>query len=152
MGDNGGYGEPVGSLSAGTSQTLTLEAAIPNGLESQDIYVVAWVEERKPTLDNRYEIIIHNSVSQTTSTITNNELAIPDADLSIYPNPASDVLILNNVSEFQPHSVRIMDAAGREVKNMSIRQRIQIQDLQVGQYFLILEDDAHQVIRKFIKQ
>lgn len=152
LGNQKGKGDAVGKLGAGESKTIVLEGQVPNDLNPSDLYILAWVEQRVPEGD-KYEIIMHNSVSKTTSVITNNELEIPASELSIYPNPASDALHLRNTSDFQPDRLRILSAAGQEIKriNRSVNT-IEISDLVPGQYFLILENETGRVSRKFIKQ
>ena len=152
LGNQKGKGDAVGKLGAGESKTIVLEGQVPNDLNPSDLYILAWVEQRVPEGD-KYEIIMHNSVSKTTSVITNNELEIPASELSIYPNPASDALHLRNTSDFQPDRLRILSAAGQEIKriNRSVNT-IEISDLVPGQYYLILENQTGRVSRKFIKQ
>lgn len=152
LGTQKGKGDPVGPLAAGASKTIVLEGTIPNGLSASNFYVVAWVEERKPN-GNSYDIIMHNSVSQTTSTRTNTHLEIPESELSIFPNPATHSLQIRNLSTFSPQHYRILGMDGKEFYHREVRNNlIHISDLPVGSYMLILENQDARITRKFVKQ
>lgn len=151
LGDQKGKGDAVGTLKAGETTKIKLEGQVPNDLQPSDLYIVAWVEQRIPEGDS-YKIIMHNSVSVSTNTITGTELQIPDSELSIYPNPGHDLLRVANTSEFTPHHYRILSGSGQEIKRMTASGSINISDLPPGQYYLILENDNSRVNRKFIKQ
>lgn len=152
LGSQKGKGDAVGSLAAGDSKTIVLEGQVPNDLEPSDLYVLAWVEERRPDGDS-YEIITHNSVSATTSTITSTSLEIPESELSIFPNPVTHNLHVRNTSDFTPQHYRIFSATGQEIKRMkAYGASIDVTDLPAGQYLLTLENDDARVSRKFVKQ
>lgn len=152
LGSQKGKGDAVGTLAAGDSKTIVLEGQVPNDLEPSDLYVMAWVEERRPDGDS-YEIITHNSVSATTSTITSTSLEIPESELSIYPNPVTHKLHVRNTSDFTPQHYRIFSATGQEIKRMkAYGASIDVTDLPAGQYLLTLENDDARVSRKFVKQ
>lgn len=151
LGTQAGKGDAVGTLKAGENKKIKLEGQVPNDLNPSDLYVLAWVEQRIPEGDN-YKLIMHNSVSVTTNTITATELQVPDSDLSIYPNPGHDVLRVNNTSGFIPQQYRVLSVSGQEIKKMTAPGSINISDLSPGQYYLILENENSRVSRKFIKQ
>lgn len=152
LGSQKGKGDAVGSLAAGDSKTIVLEGQVPNDLEPSDLYVLAWVEERRPDGDS-YEIITHNSVSATTSTITSTSLEIPESELSIYPNPVTHKLHVRNTSDFTPLHYRIFSSTGQEIKRIDgTSASIEVADLPAGQYVLIMENDEGRISRKFVKQ
>src|SRR5690554_6646717 len=152
LGTQKGKGDAVGTLAAGNSKSIVLEGQVPNDLEPSDLYVLAWVEERRPDGDS-YEIITHNSVSATTSTITSTSLEIPESELSIYPNPVTHKLHVRNTSDFTPLHYRIFSSTGQEIKRIDgTSASIEVADLPAGQYVLIMENDAGRLSRKFVKQ
>lgn len=151
LGSQEGKGNAVGALKSGESKNIKLEGEVPNDLDAKDLYVLAWVEQRVPDGD-KYQLIMHNSVSVNTSITTGTELKISESELSLYPNPARNELRLRNTSDFEPSHYRIFSVAGQEIKRMTPSDQINISDLAAGQYFLILENGASRVSRKFVKQ
>lgn len=72
-------------------------------------------------------------------------------DISIYPNPASDCLYLQNVNPWQ--LVRILDYSGKIVKETRIdgQGKLTIQDLSNGVYFLQVQSETGSSVIRFIK-
>ena len=72
---------------------------------------------------------------------------------SIYPNPANDVLNIQNKNNLQIDKVLIFDISGKkileEAKNV---ETINIQNFQSGMYFLQIESNGKTSQTKFIKQ
>lgn len=152
LGDQKGNGDPVSAIAPGKSETIVLEGTVPNDLSSSGLYVLAWVEQRVPN-GNKYEIVTLNSVSKLTTTITSTELSIPESELSLYPNPATQQLHVRNTSDFTPDHYRILSVTGREIRTINgAAASIQISDLPDGQYILMLENENNRVSRKFLKQ
>lgn len=152
LGKQKGKGDSVPSIAPGKSETIVLEGTVPNDLSSSGLYVLAWVEQRVPA-GGKYEVVTLNSVSKFTTTITSNELSIPESELSLFPNPASNELHVRNTSDFTPDQYRIMSMTGREIRTInSSNASIQISDLPAGRYILMLENEHNRVSRKFVKQ
>jgi len=75
--------------------------------------------------------------------------------LKVYPNPANS--FINIESDFNANStIRIFNMQGAIVKQININsnniQRINIQDLNSGIYFIQIENDKKIIQKKFIKQ
>ncbi len=89
-------------------------------------------------------------VVNTTSTNT-----IQLAQVKVYPNPASDYLIIENPDN-ELAIARITNAYGQLVKTVSLQrnQKIEVQDLANGFYFIQFQNEENQVIgtTRFIKQ
>lgn len=150
LGSEEGKGNALGSLKPGEKEEINLKGDVPQGLEPSDMFVLAWVEQRVPE-GNKYRLIMHNSVSVQTSTITRAELELTSTELSIYPNPAQDVLYIQNRSDFLPRQFRIMNTSGQELKRMTAQENIRLTDLVPGNYYLIMESEEYRVTRKFVK-
>ena len=79
-----------------------------------------------------------------------------DSDLiSMYPNPANDVVNILFQKEYNVSTVRIIDMMGRKVKEEEINglfNTIDISRLSKGNYFLIIENKEHLINKRFIKQ
>lgn len=151
LGNQGGSGNAVGILEAGATKEIILEGNVPDDLSANNIYVVAWVENRIPDGD-KYEIVTENSVSEKSSLLTSNNLEIGKTELTISPNPASEYLNITNVSSFRPGTLKVFNISGKEIKSVGYTDQLSISDLRPGSYLLVLESKEHRVVRKFIKQ
>ncbi|WP_294296819.1 T9SS type A sorting domain-containing protein [uncultured Chryseobacterium sp.] len=71
-------------------------------------------------------------------------------DISIYPNPASDVL---NISGAEGTEFKINNAAGQLVSKGKISdQKVPVRDLSKGIYFIRIKDKENMTQLKFIKK
>lgn len=150
LGNKEGSGDPVGELKAGAQKEIKLTGNVPSDLEPSDLYVIAWVEERVPDGD-KYKLVMHNSVSVASNTTTNTKLEIPTSELTLYPNPVSDQLHIQNTSDFAPERYRIVNNLGQEIRRGYSTSTINTSELTPGNYILVLENDRHRVTRPFIK-
>lgn len=72
----------------------------------------------------------------TTNPVSLDEINQPSI-LSIYPNPATDAIQINNPSNVEISTIEFLDVAGRVVKSIkSAAGGISISDLNAGQYFV----------------
>jgi photosystem II stability/assembly factor-like uncharacterized protein len=79
---------------------------------------------------------------------------ITNSNLSIYPNPADDLLYLSTPIAFTG-DVRIFDSAGKLLqynREVSQREGIDVSGLQNGIYFIRIESDSGSATKKFIKK
>ncbi len=80
---------------------------------------------------------------------------LSSSDLSLYPNPVSEVIYLEHSSTYTPNSViRIYDSNGQLIaqhKYHSGNQAIPIAQLVPGHYYLQLTDGSNVLTKKFIK-
>ena len=77
--------------------------------------------------------------------------------INLFPNPASDQISLDLTSVTSSVNISIMDVAGRIVRkqlnqNPGIVKDLELNNLQSGLYFMVLNNGASQEIKKFIKQ
>ncbi|HEY3372376.1 MAG TPA: T9SS type A sorting domain-containing protein [Prolixibacteraceae bacterium] len=83
------------------------------------------------------------------------DLIPTQAELSVYPNPANNSIVLKNSSSFKIKSVSINNISGQLVKHINAFEEssINIQDLRSGVYFVHVITDGNIVNNlKFIKQ
>ncbi|MEZ4779954.1 MAG: T9SS type A sorting domain-containing protein [Flavobacteriaceae bacterium] len=81
-----------------------------------------------------------------------NELNVPSTFL--YPNPSSDYLFINNVSNTGISQIEIFNATGQLVTTIhqyNPSHGINLEGLQVGSYFLLLNNDEEIIPLKFFK-
>ena len=84
--------------------------------------------------------------------ILQSSLAVSDsktAVVSIYPNPASDFIKIQNVKDLQ--SVRIFDMSGKKVVETSSAD-IDVRKLSSGQYIINIYTGSEVISKKFIKK
>lgn len=91
---------------------------------------------------------VRAKIEQVESIIGNNEI-------SIYPNPTSTNLNVNNVDSFD--EIKIINAIGQLIKLNVIKLNdnsisIDVSSLQSGIYYLSLENGSEKVIKRFVKE
>jgi hypothetical protein len=82
----------------------------------------------------------------STSGISTMDELIEKDDITIYPNPCSEYLLVNSHASLSGMNMKITDFMGRTVKeekNMSYSERIDIQHLSNGLYFLQIGSTAY---------
>ncbi len=73
-------------------------------------------------------------------------------EISLYPNPASQVLHLDYTGEIQ--SIQLMSLTGREIRDLQVssaNRRIDISSLTKGMYILLVQKDGEMIPMKFMK-
>jgi len=83
-----------------------------------------------------------------------NELT--DANISLFPNPTTDIIRIKNNSEYDLVSATIIDIYGRVLETIELNEIgydkvISLSDYASGHYFVKINSDLGNVIRRFIK-
>jgi hypothetical protein len=74
------------------------------------------------------------------------------SDISIYPNPTSDLLYLQTHTAIQEAQVVIYDEMGRLVKRTTVNSAtVSVQDLPIGSYLLVLKVGEYLYTEQFVK-
>lgn len=91
-----------------------------------------------------------DSISLTTNlSVNDNQIT----NIAIYPNPATNVLNISNVNNYEIKNISVVDINGRVVKNESgAMTQINVSDLNAGVYFVTIEAAEGKTTKKFIKQ
>ncbi len=91
-----------------------------------------------------------DSISLTTNlSVNDNQIT----NIAIYPNPATNVLNISNVNNYEIKNISVVDINGRVVKNESgAMTQINVSDLNSGVYFVTIEAAEGKTTKKFIKQ
>ncbi len=93
--------------------------------------------------------------AQVSSLFANNTLTAPDfnqnnLEVTLYPNPANDVLNIEMVNKVK--SIEIYNIQGQKVKAANQKQ-INVSDLEAGMYMIKIQDTDNAVsTKKFVKQ
>ena len=73
--------------------------------------------------------------------------------VSLYPNPANNILNIRTETDSEIQKVSILDITGKQVKQQSGNiTSIIVDDLNAGFYFLEITIDGKKAIKKFMKQ
>jgi len=73
-------------------------------------------------------------------------------DISIFPNPASEYLIINDEHNGQDLEIRMFNNIGHQVLSQNGTNRLSIEHIESGTYFLQIVKDAKLYYHVFIKQ
>lgn len=120
---------------------------IPNPSGSYTITVT-----HKGTLLNGNQNFTLIATAENLGVLSTNEITNPNDQISIYPNPAQDVLYFKNLNK-NSGSVTILDQTGRVVaKKVLNGNSVNVADLTTGNYMILYNGkDNKQVSFKFIK-
>ncbi|MPT35786.1 MAG: T9SS type A sorting domain-containing protein, partial [Flavobacterium sp.] len=131
---SGSFTVPATALNGATRMRVSMKySGIPTACEA---FSYGEVED--------YTVNITTSAREISRTTT-------VADITLYPNPANDILNLTNVSE--KATFRIFNLLGQEVLNGSIRNNsIAISTIATGNYILEIQDNDTVSSKRFIKQ
>lgn len=70
--------------------------------------------------------------------------------IKIYPNPAQDVLYIDNIN--QDAKISIVDVTGKIVESYSSTKTIDVAELKQGVYFLKFDFNGKAFVKRFVKQ
>lgn len=81
--------------------------------------------------------------------------SILDANFSVYPNPAKELISISNPKNILINGIKIVDVNGRVVKQIDVKNiantQINVSDLTSGIYFMTINSDQGTVTKKIIK-
>jgi hypothetical protein len=79
---------------------------------------------------------------------------LPSNSASIYPNPATNEVTVSVDNKYHVQSIQMMDITGREVKNITANNvvNVNISDLQSGYYILNIQTTEGVISSKLIKK
>jgi minor extracellular serine protease Vpr len=95
------------------------------------------------------KINAHEAVKLALQTIGVLELPL-DSDLTIFPNPSSDIIHLNNL-KFQPERVQLVSMTGQIKELECVANNVNVAGLLAGSYILRIEIDGKIKQTRFIK-
>lgn len=102
-----------------------------------DSIIVKWPSGIKDVVANPS---VNNAVLIVEGTENLGVNSLNDIVLNVYPNPASDIIHLENLALIQPLSGRIMNTSGATLKELDITsETVDVAFLTNGMYFIVLE-------------
>ena len=142
------WGNKNGAYQLDLTQVSGFDAAVSIYLRDKYLNVTTAIDHDK-TLninltdnskgDNRFELIFKNSATNT------EDILLPNAQLSIYPNPATNLLNVNiSNAKFKNSSVTIYNVSGQQLMNSNMigtNTALNIEDLSNGVYFINVSNE-----------
>jgi hypothetical protein len=96
-------------------------------------------------------MIVNETRKQVTIGLTTGIVEISEKNISVFPNPANDILYINGLS--QNTKVSIFDIFGKMVFSKQItNNQIDLNSFQSGVYSIKMENSKGIVTRKFVKK
>ncbi len=79
-----------------------------------------------------------------------------NANISLFPNPTSHMIILRNESEYKLRSALIIDIGGRILKSLDLNEMgrdksISLRNYAIGHYFVKINSEGGSIVKRFIK-
>ncbi len=75
-----------------------------------------------------------------------------DRSVNVFPSPVENILRVENKSEYPILSYSLYNAAGKQVRNATFQEEIDISNEPAGLYYLLLNFDDITTTKKFIKE
>lgn len=101
--------------------------------------------------DDQFALLIDDFKVTTTGTLATSEVSKASASaVSVYPNPATDVLNIN--SKEKVNNIEIYDISGRKVPAELNGDKVNVRNLNPGSYIINIESKAGKTTEKFIKK
>jgi hypothetical protein len=104
------------------------------------------------------DVITNPAINQSLLVVENSSplgtTSFSSSKLTLYPNPATDVLNLSIPDEFTIKTVKIFDSLGKLIlKPEVVNKSISVQNLQAGNYFILIQDsDGKEQSQQFLKK
>ncbi|MGH2667429.1 T9SS type A sorting domain-containing protein [Flavobacterium sp.] len=160
------YQLTVGTDQTAASQTTVL--ATETGV-SNTAFVQKTYNFTPPATGTYYFSFLHNSAANATPNSTHaliidnvtvtEVLSTKDflfSKIAVYPNPASDFIMISNTSNIEINEVNIVDVNGRTVKLFNPKSdqdvKMNISDLTAGIYFMDINTSEGSATKKIVKQ
>ncbi len=143
------------------SSALWVSGLLPNEIDYVQGVIAANATATPPVPANNATstILFDNYVSRAvaTSNLLSNETFVPVNDvISIYPNPAKDVLNIKSSGSADINTVQVVDLNGRQVISKSfnnvIDAQINVNELSDGMYLINITSGETTITKKFLKQ
>ena len=91
------------------------------------------------------------SASVTFTVLDNTDVnEIESANVSIYPNPASSIININGLNDFANLEVKVVNIQGQVVMIVVNSLEINVKDIESGIYFLNINCDGTQIIKRIV--
>ena len=99
-------------------------------------------------VDNSGEVLVSQRVadiSKITFKDASSFLSVPQADIKIYPNPASDMVMIDGLD--QPAKITLFTISGQIIKS-EVGTQLQVSDVPHGDYLLLVNNQVVKLIKQ----
>ncbi len=111
----------------------------------------SFIDENPPLGRNYYRLRQIEPQCRYTFTAIDSVMIVPSGEIDIYPNPVSDVLIINGMEGLKIGTIKLFDLLGKEHLLYWIDEsQLDVSKLSYGMYFIIIEVEGEFVKKKFI--
>ena len=106
--------------------------------------------------DFTYTVTVSDSVETISASVVftvidNTDVKeIESANVSVYPNPASSVFTVNGLKGYSNLNVKVMNIQGQVVMDVVNSLEINVSDIESGVYFVKIDCDGQQYLRKIV--
>jgi hypothetical protein len=133
---------------SGTNYAIGL--ATPNAPKEGEIFMKIPFKSGQNS-NITFDMIVNETRKQVTIGLTTGIVEIGDKNISVFPNPANDILYINGLS--QNTKVSIYDIFGKMVFSKQItNNQIELNGFQSGVFSIKMENSKGIVTRKFVKK
>jgi len=129
---------------------------------SIDNVLVPWTESNYPILSVSHynydgiDFVLYEKDIYYYSDITSINEVIDNYNVSIYPNPANDYLMINTtINEnlnIEIYTIKGQSVMSADCTNNASEMRVDISQLPAGMYFISIANDQNNITKKFVKQ
>jgi len=103
------------------------------------------------TINANYETNVYLVKTDENGNVANTNELIRNTDISVYPNPSSDVINISSIEGVDSYKIITVDGKTIQENELTSNQ-INIENLQAGVYLLELKIDKQVIVKKFIKK
>ena len=105
------------------------------------------------TLNNNRNVNVNTAIASGNYSISENEIAKPEIQWNIYPNPVEDVLHITGLEGF--YTIKMIDSVGQlvfSIKGSSAEEKLDMSRKTAGMYLIRIESQGKSITRKLIKK
>ena len=106
--------------------------------------------------DFTYTVTVSDGTETASASVTftviddTNVDEIGSENVSVYPNPAASVININGLNDFANLEVKVLNLQGQVVMIVSNSLEINVEDIEAGVYFLNINCDGTEIIKRIV--
>ena len=106
--------------------------------------------------DFTYTVTVSDGTETASASVTftviddTNVDEIGSENVSVYPNPAASVININGLNDFANLEVKVLNLQGQVVMILSNSLEINVEDIEAGVYFLNINCDGTEIIKRIV--
>ncbi|MBT2622251.1 MULTISPECIES: T9SS-dependent choice-of-anchor J family protein [Chryseobacterium] len=100
--------------------------------------------------DDQFALFVDDFKVTTTGTLGTSETSKASSNISVYPNPVSDILTVKSKEKI--NNIEVFDISGRKVNATLNNDKVDVRALNSGSYIINIETKEGKTTEKFIKK